>query len=252
MEHLFDIKLAKKYGVNAAIFIRHLMFWIIKNKATGKNFHDDRTWTYMTIEGFQKIFSYWSVRQIRVIRDKLIARKVIIKGEYNQQGYDRTSWYAFYNEKAFVKIDKWSCQNGQVELSERASRPAENDQPIPNPIPNELTDKPTVVKSSREILELDLKIAEQRKFFLKQIQQILPARNTREAQTFARITQHLVRLAQDGTGPCIFKDAIEWAKSAAARPPQYRRGLFVAKVKQETGFAKQKMLLKTGKTEITK
>jgi len=112
-----------------------------------------------------------------------------------------------------------------------------------------LTDKPTVVKSSREILELDLKIAEQRKFFLKQIQQILPARNTREAQTFARIIQHLVRFAQNGAGPGIFKDAIEWARQARVSNARNPRGMFVDKIKKETGFAKQKMLLeKTGKT----
>ncbi|MBW8041715.1 MAG: hypothetical protein FVQ85_17195 [Planctomycetes bacterium] len=46
MEHSFDILTAQKYGINAAVILRHLQFWIIKNKAHGKNFHDGRTWTY--------------------------------------------------------------------------------------------------------------------------------------------------------------------------------------------------------------
>ena len=56
MEHLFDVEIAKQYGVNAAVVLRHLQFWIIKNKTHNQNFHDGRTWTYYSVSAFTKIF----------------------------------------------------------------------------------------------------------------------------------------------------------------------------------------------------
>lgn len=71
MEHLFDVEIAKQYGVNAAIMIRHFQFWIIKNKANGKHLHDGRTWTYNTVQALAEIFDYWTPKQVRLFVEKI-------------------------------------------------------------------------------------------------------------------------------------------------------------------------------------
>ena len=48
MQHSFDIAIAKKYGINCAVLLNNICFWIEKNRANEKNFHDGKYWTYNT------------------------------------------------------------------------------------------------------------------------------------------------------------------------------------------------------------
>jgi len=104
MEHSFDVEEARQFGVDAAIIIRHLRYWILKNRAAGKHRYDGRTWTYMTQGKFVEIFPYFTRRQIQRILTKLSSCEppVILKGEYNPHPHDRTSWYAFYDEASML------------------------------------------------------------------------------------------------------------------------------------------------------
>ncbi len=245
--HLFSVEMAKKYGVNAAIMIRHFQFWISKNKANGKHQHDGRTWTYCSVKAFTEIFKYWTSRQIRVILDKLLRKGVIIKGNYNPKGYDHTTWYAFKDEKRFVIIDKSNSQKGKKGSSKTSIGIDGNDRPIPNPITNDKTDKSTdqSLLPPNEMLELDLKIAEGKKFFLENLPKVFHNRiNRREAATFARITLYLIAECQAcRLKPSIFYKAIDWAKEAMVSNAASKKALFVSKVKQSTGFKAQKKLL---------
>ncbi len=64
MEHSFDIEHAKKYGVDVAIVLKNLQFWIMKNKANNRHFYEGRTWTYNSVKAFAELFPYWTERQI--------------------------------------------------------------------------------------------------------------------------------------------------------------------------------------------
>lgn len=103
MEHSFNIDIAQKYGVNEAILYNHLLFWIKKNKANGKNYKDGRFWTYSSIKALCSLFLYLSEKQIRTAVKKLIDAKVLVKSCYNNNPYDRTSWYAFNEEPEDLK-----------------------------------------------------------------------------------------------------------------------------------------------------
>lgn len=46
MIHNFDINIAEKYGINAAIILQNMYYWIEKNRANEKHFHDGYYWTY--------------------------------------------------------------------------------------------------------------------------------------------------------------------------------------------------------------
>ena len=254
MEHLFNVETAKRYGVNAAVMIRHFQFWIIKNKSNNRHFHDGRTWSYCSVKAFTGIFPYWSTRQVRVIIDKLVGEGVLLKGTYSPKGYDRTTWYAFADEEAFVKNDKWNCQKPQMHRSDPSNASAGTDQPITYPIPNELPDDSTdnTVRSNEEVLRLDLELAGKVKFFTEQITRILHP-NKKEAVTFARIARHIVAECQAGRlDPGIFSDAVEWARAASASTARNKKGLFVAKVKEKTGFQGAGQLLTTKRRERSK
>ena len=56
MTHHFDIDTAQELGVTGAILIANFQFWIAKNVANSKHFHDDRHWTYNSVKAFSKLF----------------------------------------------------------------------------------------------------------------------------------------------------------------------------------------------------
>lgn len=153
MEHSFDIEIAKKYGIECAIVYKHILFWIIKNKAHNKNFRDGSYWTYFSISSLQSIFPYFSIKQLRTILEKMKEQGIIKVGNYNSQKYDRTLWYAFVEEpeelKKIVPIGlkeedsqkgKSICPNGQMEFPETANGFSQTDKPIPYNKTNILTD----------------------------------------------------------------------------------------------------------------
>ena len=106
ISHGFDTGYAMSYGVDEAIMIRNLQFFITANANRGHNFHEGRFWTYDRLEDFPKHFPYWSVKQCRRIIESLISKKVIIVGEFNTRWSNRTCWYAFNNQSKFIKNTK--------------------------------------------------------------------------------------------------------------------------------------------------
>ena len=117
MNHSFNVEIAKKYGVDGAIMIENLYFWIQKNKVNNKNFHDGRYWTYNSMKAFTELFPYWTEKQIRRILENLKKDGAIITGNYNKIPYDRTLWYAlddsiisFYSNET---LDLTKQENGK-------------------------------------------------------------------------------------------------------------------------------------------
>ena len=94
MEHSFNIDIAIKYGVNSAILLNNIYFWIEKNKANETNFYDGHYWTYNSKKAFSELFPYLTSRQVDYALEKLIDDGVLLTGNYNKNPYDRTLWYA--------------------------------------------------------------------------------------------------------------------------------------------------------------
>lgn len=63
MIHNFDINIAEKYGINAAIILQNMYYWIEKNRANEKHFHDGYYWTYNSLKAFEELFPYMSTKQ---------------------------------------------------------------------------------------------------------------------------------------------------------------------------------------------
>lgn len=135
MEHSFDIDVAKKYGIQAAILLKNLYFWIEKNRANDTNFYDGYYWTYNSKKAFSDLFPYMTERQIDYTLKKLIDEEIIITGNYNKVAYDRTLWYAI-TKKGYSIL-----QNCEMETTKMSNGNNENVKPIPDNKPNKKTNK---------------------------------------------------------------------------------------------------------------
>lgn len=98
MNHNFNIDIATKFGVENAIMMENIFYWILYNKAKEENFHDGRYWTYNSIRSFTELFPYWTKRQIERIISNLKKDNCIITGNFNKKTYDKTSWYTLTDE----------------------------------------------------------------------------------------------------------------------------------------------------------
>jgi hypothetical protein len=158
MNHSFDVGIATKYGLNVAIVLNHIAFWVQKNQANEKHFHDGRYWTYNSIKAFQVLFPYWSFKQMRLILDKLKETGLVITGNYNETGYDQTQWYALSDEALELfglpkAVDKSAaiCPNGQIESPKRARSFAQKGKPIPDINTDIKTDNKSFYKNDQKI-----------------------------------------------------------------------------------------------------
>ncbi|KVN83469.1 hypothetical protein [Burkholderia ubonensis] len=102
MHHSFDTEHARLYGLTEAVLIYNFRFWIERNRANGENLRDGRTWTYNSVRAFGDLFVYLSVKQIRRALDSLVEQGVLVTGNHNETGRDRTLWYAFADEALFL------------------------------------------------------------------------------------------------------------------------------------------------------
>ena len=131
MKHLFDVEIAKQYGVNSAILLENLGYWIKQNEANEVNFYDGNYWTYNSRRAYRELFPYMSERQIDTAFRKLIDDGLVVTGNYNKVAYDRTLWYALTQKgKSILHFDgmeKDKMSNGNLQ----------NVTPIPNINTNE-------------------------------------------------------------------------------------------------------------------
>src|SRR5699024_1342268 len=91
-----------------------------------KHFHDNKYWTYNSTSAFSELFPYWSKRQIERILSKLLKEGAILKGNYNEMPYDRTSWYTI------TETVKCIYANGEMDIRKRGNAYMQTVEPIPD------------------------------------------------------------------------------------------------------------------------
>ena len=130
MNHSFNIDIAKEYSIEEAIILENMAFWINKNMANKKNERDGRYWTYNSQSALTKIFPYWSRSQIQRIIKKLETNELIVKGNFNKAGYDKTTWYAL-TDKALEAYGLLIVRNRTMDCAKSNNGLCEIEQPIP-------------------------------------------------------------------------------------------------------------------------
>lgn len=89
----FNIHIAAEIGLNAAIFLDNIAYWVFYNQSCNKNLHENLYWTYNRVEDFSKLFPFWSNDQIKRIINYCVENDLLLKGNFNDDKRDRTCWY---------------------------------------------------------------------------------------------------------------------------------------------------------------
>jgi len=126
MNHSFNVDVAQKYGVDGAILIENMYFWISKNKANNTHFYEGEYWTYNSVKAFSELFPYWTSRQIERILKHLEAEEVIKIGNFNTKGYDRTKWYTLTDSVKRLYVI------GEIHSTKRLNAIPQTVEPIPD------------------------------------------------------------------------------------------------------------------------
>lgn len=120
MEHSFNVYIAEKYGVHAAILLNNLEHWIAHNKANNINYRDGYYWTFNSKRAFAELFPYMNERQIDYALKKLIDGGIIITNKYNTSAYNHTLWYTI------TKLGYSILQNCEIEETKLCNGLTEN------------------------------------------------------------------------------------------------------------------------------
>lgn len=103
MTHSFAIADARIYGINAAVVLYNIMFWIAQNRANRRNYFDGRFWTYNSVQALSEQFPYLTPKQIRSAIEVLKKNNVILTGNYSDNKGDRSLWYALVEEEKMLE-----------------------------------------------------------------------------------------------------------------------------------------------------
>lgn len=116
-------KLAKEIGLNEAIMLQQIHFWMNKKK----NVIDGISWVYNTYDGWAKQFPFWSKSTIRRTINSLEKQNLLITGNHNKMKLDNTKWYSI-NYEQLERVSRPSAQNEQTMCSKWTDGSVQNEQ----------------------------------------------------------------------------------------------------------------------------
>ena len=122
--------LARELGLNEALVLQQINYWIEINKKSGNNYHDGKYSTYNSIRAWQeKDFDYLSVDTVKRTFSKLEKAGYLLVGNYNKDPRDKTKWYTINDnklEELYLELNQRK-QEKEREILEQVSKSA-----IPN------------------------------------------------------------------------------------------------------------------------
>lgn len=136
MIHGYDPEVAIDVGVIAAVLYKNIQYWCEKNRANEKHLHDGLYWTYNSVKAYSKLFPEFTDAQVRTALKKLCEKEYIRIGNFNDDGRDRTRWFAdlrpIINNIEVTNSEDCICENEQMQVSELTSASDQNDKALPN------------------------------------------------------------------------------------------------------------------------
>lgn len=106
--------LAISLGLNEAIVLQQLHYWITENerqKRRDSHYKEGKWWTNGSYDYWQKNnFQWWSISTIRNIFKVLEDKGIVISKRFNQKTHDQTKWYTI----DYFVLSEW--QNQQVHV----------------------------------------------------------------------------------------------------------------------------------------
>lgn len=116
-------KLATEIGLNEAIILQQMHYWINKSN----HIHDNKRWIYNSYKEWEQHFPFWSNATIRRTISSLEKQELVLVGNYNKAGFDKTKWYSI-NYSKLEGVSKRVAQNEQTSCSKRANAVAQKEQ----------------------------------------------------------------------------------------------------------------------------
>ena len=122
-----DTVLATKIGVDAALVLQQIHYWIEINRKKNNNFHEGAYWTYNSIKEWNKCFPFYGERTIQRIFKKLKDLGILKVGNFNIAKFDKTSWYSIDYDRLTQVVEgskeevEPSRQNGVIEETKSAN-----------------------------------------------------------------------------------------------------------------------------------
>lgn len=152
--HAFNVGIAIDYSPLMALWLGHIAYWMEQNLSLDRHIHDGLCWMYDTLEAIGEKFPYLTRRQIETMINNSVDEGLIVKGNYNHTGYDRTCWYAlapkayFYfqhllTEKYLKRLFLSISHNCEMDFTDFGNGFPRNVTPIPHTDPH--TDPNTCV-----------------------------------------------------------------------------------------------------------
>lgn len=93
--HSFNVQMADRHGVDEAIMIEQLYWWIHHNECEEEMVIDGRIWCRCSAKGFRRWLSYMSEQKIARILRQMEEKKMILVGNFNKKATNQTKWYTF-------------------------------------------------------------------------------------------------------------------------------------------------------------
>lgn len=115
-------KLATEIGLNEAIVLQQMHYWLKKSNHN----YDGRHWIYNSFPEWQKHFPFWSVMTIKRAVYSLEKQNLLYVGNYNKAKFDKTKWYSINYEK-LEGMKRPSYQNDTTSVSKRNDGVYQND-----------------------------------------------------------------------------------------------------------------------------
>lgn len=130
--HCFSVAVATEIGLEEAILLANIAYWVDKNMANGKHLFNGKHWTYNSHNAFLTLFPYLKSRKkIEKIIKNLTDLNLIEKGYFNKSSYDRTTWYSL-TEKGVELLELSSGRILPLEGKDISNGEEEIFPPIPN------------------------------------------------------------------------------------------------------------------------
>lgn len=108
----FNPRLAVEIGLNESIVLQKIHYWIVNNERNGINYHEGRYWTFNSIKKWRDdFFPWWSVDTVKRTFKSLENKELLIVGNFNKKGYDKTKWYTINYQKLYSN----HCNNSLVQ-----------------------------------------------------------------------------------------------------------------------------------------
>jgi hypothetical protein len=129
---VLNVELARMIGLNEAIVLQQVDYWIKINKKKDHNFREGSYWTYNTYEEWKEDnFPFWSIPTIQRTFSKLEKQGFLISSQkFNSHKAIKTKWYTINYELLEKKANEFrSYQNDmkpQINVSEeeKAEKPS--------------------------------------------------------------------------------------------------------------------------------